>query len=536
LHARDKRWDGKGPHDGRLSSQNHPSSLRVPRPIQKAKTRDFDSSGFDAEEMKGLALFSMLLFTSSAHGQLRLDGGTSTLFQGSGAEATMYSPGNTASASIGYHNGFIFGASDTFISHDTKITVGDETLGFSFDGVGLGLALKGVSASRVWKNECSHPKPARRLGPAGYLGSCGNKTLSLTAFVGATGAGFFTPFATVTQTQHLGTGALLQYQVRNLTLSSLDVIEGGKHSLAQGGSYSSHYFRLSGSGGLLNSQKYFSGSATFQPIRSWSLYANHQSYFIPYAAKGDSVGTSLNIGRFSGTAALNQSTSLGRRITGENIGAGVRVGFVRENSSWYKSTGQKTLLVHTITEMMRHWTLTQAINQAAGRNSYSFGGGYSGNRISVSVSHSVQFLLNGKGYQQTTSVQISFRIHDTVVTAQTVTDPFGKTQYSAYAQSYVQTSLQAAGHETRSNGGKYVLSGVVKDENGQPVAGACMRINKEIVYSNESGVWSLRSHHNKPEPVTVLVDEFQLGTWQVIAAPAAAKPGEPVTITVAREK
>lgn len=485
--------------------------------------------------MKWLAsLPVLLLFASSVQGQLRLDGGTSTLFHGSGGQATMYLPNSTISGGLGYHDGhLLIGASDSFLFDGFKTTVGDQTLGFSFDGVGLGLALKGISASRVWKDEC-HAKPARRLGAVGYLGNCGNKVVSAVAFVGATGVGFFAPFATATRTQHIGSGALLQFQIRNLTLSSLDVVEGGKYSLAQGASYSDRHLRLSGSGGLLNSQKFFQGSATLQPIRPWSLYANHQSYFVPYAAQSNGVGTNLTAGRFTALAGLNESKSLGRTITGENVGAGVRVGFIREESTWYKATGQ-TLLVHTITETMRHWTLTEAIAQATGKNSYSFGGGYSGNRISVSVSHSVQFLLNGRGYQQTTGVQISFRIRDTVINAQTVTDPFGKTQYGAYAESYVQTGLQVAGHETHGRTGKFAIQGKCVLPDGSPVEGCAVVIDQEITYSNSRGEFSTHAKKKGVVPVSVPIAEFAApGDWQVIEAPNCAAPDAPVRVVVQR--
>jgi hypothetical protein len=482
-----------------------------------------------------ISLPVLLLFISSAHGQLRLDGGTSTMFGGSGFETTMYLPNTTLSGSIGYHGGFVFGASDTFLMHGFKTTVGDETLGFSFDGVGLGLALKGVAASRRRELECNDaPRPAMSRYP-GYTGWHCKAGWEMTAFVGATGVGFFTPFATATKTQHVGTGILFQYSLKHLTLSSLDVIEGGKYSLAQGASYSAQRLHLSGSGGLLNNQKYFSGSAVFQPIHGWSLYANHQSFFIPYAAQSNGVGTNLVVGRFTWMGGLNESTSLGRKIVGENIGGGVRVGFVREQSSWYKSTGQTPLLVHSITETLRHWTLTQAVTQAAGRNSYSFGGGYSSNRISASVSHSIQFLLNGRGYQQVTGVQISFRIHDTVINAQTVADPFGKIQYSAYAESYVQTGLQVAQHETHSGGGKFLIQGKCFLPDGSPVEGCAIRIGKEIVYSNRTGMFDVRARNIKAVEITVPVGDFTApGTFEVISAPATATPGKPIVITVAR--
>ncbi len=484
-----------------------------------------------------LPLPVLLLVAASANCQtLMLNGGASSLLQGSGGRATMYLPNSTLSTSVGYHDGhFLVGASDTFLIDGFKTTVGDAMLGFSFDGVGLGLSLKGVSATRVWKeqNDCARLKPTRS-GPMGYLGTCHKGTTSVTAFVGATGVGFFSPFVSTTRAQHIGSGVLLQYSVKNLVLSSLDVVEGGKHTLAQGTSYSSRSIRLAGSGGLLNSQKYFSGSAVFQPIRAWSLYTAHQSYFLPYAAKSNSVGTSLTVGRFNGSATLNESASLGRKITGENFGVGLHVGPVREQSAYYKSGQSQTILVHTITETMRHWTLTQAINQSIKGNSYSFGGGYSSNKVSFFLTRSMQFII-GRGYQQETGVGISLRIHDTGMTAQTITDQFGKTQYVAYIESYVQTGLQTGGHEARSRRGKFLLEGKCVLPDGSPVEGCAVVIDKETVYSNSRGEFSIRMKKRNAVTVSVPVTDFAAPVdWNCLECPTSTAPGEPVTIIVAR--
>lgn len=494
--------------------------------------------------MKSLLLISMFLVAPGMNCQtLMLDGGTSTLFNSSGMQGTMYLPNSTVSGSIGYQHHLVFGASDTFLVHGFKTTIGDKALGFNFDGVGLGLALKGIAVERASKpKDCTKVKqPIRHLGPEGYLGNCPKTSTSLTAFVGASGVGLFAPFVSMTRPQHISSGILFQYHFGNLALSSLDVVEGGKYSAAQGGSYSTHNIKLVGSGGLLNGQKYFSGLAVLQPIRAWSLYANHQSYFalpgvVPYTAQSNGTGTNLTIGRFTAVIGLNESKSLGRKITGENVGAGIRVGFITEQSTYYKSSGNRAFLVHSVTETIRHWTLTQTINQAQDRNSYSFGGGYSHNRFSFSVSQSMQFVI-GKGYQQTTGISVQLRVHDTVLHAQTITDPFGKTQYSAYLESYIQTHLQVAPNQTNNNGGgKHIFSGIVQDEQEKPVSGACLRIGNQTVYSNSQGVWEFRSRHSKPQSITVLVDEFQLGEWQVVSAPSEVQPGQLVKIVVRRKQ
>lgn len=486
--------------------------------------------------MKRLLPLSLLLFATQANCQtLLLDGGSSTLFHGSGGQATMFLPNSTMRAGVGYRDGrFLVGASDTFLMHGFKMTVGDETLGFSFDGVGLGLALKGISINRTWKTDCQKPKPTSRLGPVGYLGKCRESATTVTAFVGGTSdSGFFAPYISAARESHIGTGVLVQHNFGHLVLSSLDVLEGGKYSLAQGASYELKRIKLSAAGGLLNNQKFFTGIAVIQPIRATTLYASHQDYFIPFAAQSNSVGANLVFGRFTAVAGLNESKSLGRKVKGENFGVGVRVGWVQEQSTYYKSDGSR-LLVHAITETMRRWTFQQAINQMVGRNSYSFGGGYTSNKFSISLTHSMQFII-GRGYQRVTGVNLSFRIRDSVVNAQTVTDPFGKTQYSAWAESYVQTGLQIAGHETRHSGGKYLITGKCVLPDDSPVEGCAVVINKEIVYSNSRGEFSLHVKKRVAVVTTPVADFAAPGEFVCVNCPVDATAGETITVTVRRK-
>jgi hypothetical protein len=207
--------------------------------------------------------------------------------------------------------------------------------------------------------------------------------------------------------QHIASGILYRQEFKSgLWMASLGSVSGGEKTLAQAFGYRyRNRFMASASGGMIASDKFFEGSATFQPIRALSFSAGHRSFFHPIQASGDSVSLYAGLDRFDFQASLNDSVSQGRRLTGQSIGAGVRVSVLSEQSNRYHSDSH-TILTHTISERFsRRLILTEGVTRSATGNSFNVGGSYSSNRWSVSLTRGVAFLLNGKGFQATIASQ-----------------------------------------------------------------------------------------------------------------------------------
>ena len=68
---------------------------------------------------------------------------------------------------------------------------------------------------------------------------------------------------------------------------------------------------------------------------------------------------------------------------------------------------------------------------------------------------------------------------------------------------------------------RYVVRGTVRDETGNPVEGAALRLNEEVVYTNSAGEFLLRDKHPERYTIAVVTEEFLLpGRWEVVNAPA----------------
>src|SRR5580692_9949741 len=208
--------------------------------------------------MLRVCLCGLLLGVPVSAQVLQLSAGRSTLLGGTGGEITAFFPESTLSASAGFANGhFVFGGSDTFKFHGLDVTAGDKNFGYSFDGAGLGVSTRGLFVQR------------------------NSEHTSIAGFVGSTGIGYGAPFMNTATAQHVGVGFFLQHHFENgLLFSSLAAVDGGRRTAVQGLAYQSHVFGVSGSGGLLQNQKYFSGEVDYQPLRSLSFSATHNDYFL----------------------------------------------------------------------------------------------------------------------------------------------------------------------------------------------------------------------------------------------------------------
>ena len=73
-------------------------------------------------------------------------------------------------------------------------------------------------------------------------------------------------------------------------------------------------------------------------------------------------------------------------------------------------------------------------------------------------------------------------------------------------------------------GPKFLVEGVVKDMNGNPVEGAALHIGREVVFTDGSGRFLKRFHRHGPFQVRVLPGEFLFsGSFEVVQAPSEVR-------------
>jgi hypothetical protein len=100
--------------------------------------------------------------------------------------------------------------------------------------------------------------------------------------------------------------------------------------------------------------------------------------------------------------------------------------------------------------------------------------------------------------------------------------PDGTVDYSASGSTFLYMG-SFGGIQPQQIGGtmaRYVVQGTVRDESGNPVDGAAVKLNDEVVYTNSAGEFFVRVKHPEHYTLTVATEEFLLpGKWEVVRAP-----------------
>jgi hypothetical protein len=464
---------------------------------------------------------------------VELAGGSSTLYQSSGALATIHFPNSTMMVSAGTANGRLgLGFADAREFHGWDISVGDKQFSTADGGSALGIMVRGLSATRHSDTRPCPLHPGRRGGPIFGVGApeCWVRARTLTIFAGGTGPSYAAPYFSSATTQHIGAGIFLQQEISHgLKADFLAAVAGSKRSAVGALTYRWRILRLSGAGGVLENSRYWNASLDLQPAQwaSFSAARTTYSFSTVNSASGSVLIGALN---FHGSAFASGHTN------GESFGAGARLGRFEMRGDIFRSrygTNRTGMLGEKIT---RRFSITQFFSNAGGHTSVNVGGEYHSNQFALSVGYQTYFmpLQTRQPFQRTLAVQISFRLpHDSSTTISTNLDPQGKIRYSVYGNTFAYGALGTNEHPASRIKGAFVIRGTVTDSSGAPVVGAAMAVGNQIVYSNSSGEFTARIRRNRPAFLRVSLDDFAApGNWRVVDCPATAQPDQTTRIVV----
>jgi hypothetical protein len=103
--------------------------------------------------------------------------------------------------------------------------------------------------------------------------------------------------------------------------------------------------------------------------------------------------------------------------------------------------------------------------------------------------------------------------------------PDGSIDYSASGSTFLYMGA-FGGVQPQQLGqslGRYVVRGVVRDEDGQPVDGAAVELSGEMAFTNSRGEFFVRVRRPQRYALTIPLDDFLLpGRWEVVTAPSEA--------------
>jgi hypothetical protein len=526
-----------------------------------------------------LAAVVMLLAAEAGAQVFRVQGGTSTLLNAQGGSVEFKAPNYDGTVGLGFYNGrFEYGAETRYQYRGYTLLAGDEAVPFTlptdvFDG--------------------SHYFSARGLGATRR-----DADQSFYAFAGTTstwlGTGFFNAATSDSPVAMFFYERRLSQQLRFVSRN----IVSNRQTFLQGLEYRpNQWMKVSLTGGTGSNQKYFASALDietqklalktsyvvtgdlfrritvispmssevnkgnvqmlYKPSRLFSITVGHQNILEPLTQGGpmqqasvNQISTDFHVERFYfGTGLFTSNASVGS-TQGTNFYVGRRIGQRFEvNTNWFESKPRSglnhgaptTVLSGTVREnLCSRFSLLQLVSRTGGQTTIAFGGDFTSNRLLLRADYQNVYLpfRPSRPFQQALALNVALRVAGPMqVTAASNIAPDGHLRYSFGVSTYLYRMRGMVMNANSSDSfsiGKYMVQGMVKDDQGNPVEGAALRIGKQMVYTDSSGHFTARFSKRAALPLSVVPEEFTAnGFYEVVAAPSEVRAqSEDTTVDV----
>jgi hypothetical protein len=251
------------------------------------------------------------------------------------------------------------------------------------------------------------------------------------------------------------------------------------------------------------------------------------------AASVDQISTDMRVRRmYFGMGLFSSHASVGS-TRGTNFYVGRRIGQRLETSANYfdskSNSGSSTrILSGTVRESFSgRFSLLQLVSRTAGQTTFAFGGDYISNRLMLRADYQNVYLpfRPDRPFQQALALNVAFRVRGPMLlTAASNVAPDGHLRYSIGASTYLYRTGGMAMNANSPDSfsiAKYVIQGLVLDDQGSPVEGAALHIGRQIAYTDSSGRFLLRISKRGSFPFSIAPEEFIAnGLYQVVSAPS----------------
>ena len=509
-----------------------------------------------------------MLLASTANAQVfRVQGGTSTLLNAEGGSVEFKAPNYDGSVGLGYYNGKVqFGAETRYLFHGYTLLAGDDSVPFTlptdvFDSSHY-FSARGIGATRKDANNTFY------------------------AFAGTTSTWFGTGFFNAASSDDPVAIFFFERKLsKELKFFSRDVVSNRQTSLQGLEYHPNKWLKASLTGGVGANQGYFASGMEaeteklalktsyvltgdmfrrvtvispmssevnkenvqmlYRPTEFVSITTGHENILEPLTpgdpmqqASVNQISSDFHIRRFYFGTGLFSSNASGRSTQGTNLYVGRRIGQRFEvNSNYFRSKPQigdaQTILSGTIREnVSSRFSLLQLISRTAGQTTFAFGGDFTSNRLLLRADYQNVYLpfRPERPFQQALALNVALRVAGPLqITAASNVAPDGHLRYAFDASTYLyrmRGMVFNANSPDSFSIAKYVVQGVVKDDQGLPVEGAALHIGKQVAYTDSSGRFMVRFSKRGPFPFSIAPEEFITnGVYAVVSAPSQVSAG-----------
>ena len=283
----------------------------------------------------------------------------------------------------------------------------------------------------------------------------------------------------------------------------------------------------------------------YRPNNFVSITTGHENILEPITIGGpmqqatvNQLSTDFHLKHFYFGTGLFSSEASGRHTEGKNFYLGRRIGQrIEVNTNYFESKPQAqpgaivpsttTILSGTMREeFLSRFSLLQLVSRTAGQTTFAFGGDFTSNRFQVRADYQNVYLpfrpLNP--FEQALALNVMLRIAGPLqASVASNVAPDGRPRYSFGLSTWLYRQRGMAVNAVSQDSfsiAKYVIQGNVKDEEGNPVEGAALRIAREVVYTDSSGHFQVRFSKHGPYALAIAPDEFISNAfYEVVSAP-----------------
>jgi hypothetical protein len=515
-------------------------------------------------QFQRVLLVLAVLLAGKANAQVfRVQGGTSTMLNAQGGSVEFKAPKYDGSVSLGYFEGHLrYGAENRYQLHNLTLLTGDETVPFIlptdvfdashyFSARGIGVTHKDsrgkyyafAGTTSTWLgtglfNAATSDDP---VGMLFYERKVNNHFKFFSRNIVSRRQTFlegleYQPNRSVKASLMAGIGSNQKYFAASLDAETEKLIFRTSYVLT-GNSFQ----RISLASPLSSEVNKGNVQLLYKPLEFVSLTAGHQNLLEPVTLGGTMQQATVNQlsadfhvkGFYFGSGQFS-STSSGLGTQGTNLYVGHRFSRLLEvNENWFQSKSQgqpgSTILSGTIREnVSSRLSLLQLISRTNGQTTFAFGGDFTSNRLMLQADYQNIYLpfRPDHPFQQALALNASVRVIGPMqLTAASNVDPTGHLRYTFGMSTYVyRMSGMMSSHSETFSIAKFMVQGVVKDEQGNPVEGAALRIGKEVVYSDSTGAFLARMGKHGPFPLSVVPEEFITnGVYETVSAPSTVR-------------
>ena len=225
----------------------------------------------------------------------------------------------------------------------------------------------------------------------------------------------------------------------------------------------------------------------------------------------------------AGLSSQGTSLSLARNLT-RWFQSGAYL-YHSRSDGFPSSTSLTTMFQEVVSPRL---SLLQLVTHSEGGTSVLWGGQFFANPLSVGVEYQTIYAPFRPGNPFRQVLLLSLRIQPFSffqLNTGTFIAPGGFVKYTTYGQALTYRDTGGFGGPEIHKFEKYVVRGTVVDEEGHPVSGVALRVDKDLVFTNADGEFFVRKKRDRAVTLDVELAEFLgPGIFEIVHCPCTTIP------------